>query len=521
MSLVDWIIVSVFLIGITTLGIGVAGKNTSLSEYFLAGRSMPGWIVTLSLVGASISAGTFVGAPQFAYNGNLSYLMLGFGGVVGGILAAKIFVPALYNANTPTVYGLLGERFGPGASLAGSVVFLVGQLLTAGARLYIAAIAVSVILFNDIAFSNLILSIVLLGVVATIYTVVGGIRALLYVDALQIIIILLTGLMAIAVIYAAIPTGLGGVIDALVHAPGGNKLRLLEPGFSFTQPYNLIGALVGFTVFKIAQYGTDHEFAQRVFACRSVKKACSSLVSAQLVSLPVVGTFLVIGLLLHIYYQRPEVMGAFAPTDMMSDSRELFPQYVFRHFPPGVIGLTAVGLLAAALSGFNSAINAMASSVVNDILKPYAGLLSVKETMFSEVRGSRIIASAIAVAQIIFGIMAAYLHKAGGQNLLDFALGIMSFGYAALLGAFMCAIFTRRGNVGSAISGMIAGGITVYFLQPHQMKAWTSALFGQPFALAWTWWVAVGAVVSFAVCASGSRRTPQAVPPTQPASFQS
>lgn len=516
MSAIDWIIVAIFLTGITWIGIGVAGKNTSLAEYFLAGRSMPGWIVTLSLVGASISAGTFVGAPQFAYEGNLSYLMLGFGGVLGGILAAKIFVPALYAANTPTIYGLLNERFGPGASLAGSVVFLIGQLLTAGARLYIAAIAVSVILFNDIAFSNIILSIVLLGVVATIYTVVGGIRALLYVDALQIIIILLSGLLAIVVIYSVIPVGFGGVIDALVHAPSGNKLRLMEPGFSFSQPYNLIGALVGFTFFKVAQYGTDYEFAQRVFTSRSVKKACSSIISAQLFSLPVVGAFLVIGLLLHVFYQRPEIMGAFAPIDRMTDSRELFPQYVFRHFPPGVMGLTAVGLLAAALSGFNSAINAMASSVVNDILRPNAATLRVQPEMFTELRGSRIIASVIAVAQIIFGIMAAMLHKSGGQNLLDFALGIMSYSYAGLLGVFMCAIFTRRGTVATAIAGMVAGGIAVYFLQPQLMKAWTAALFGQPFALAWTWWVAVGAAASFGVCALGRARPPLAATALEP-----
>src|SRR5687768_2699089 len=145
MSPLDWTIVAVFLTTITSIGIGFSRRNTDLGEYFLAGRSMPGWLVSVSVVGASISAGTVVGGPQIAFDGNLGFLMLGFGGVIGGAITAKIFVPALYNANTVTVYGLLGNRYGPGASASASVVFLVGQLLTAGARLYIAAIAVSVL----------------------------------------------------------------------------------------------------------------------------------------------------------------------------------------------------------------------------------------------------------------------------------------------------------------------------------------------------------------------------------------
>lgn len=503
MGAIDWTIVAVFLAVVSAIGLGLAGRNTNVGEYFLAGRSMPGWLVALSVVGASISAGTFIGGPQFAFDGNLTFLMLGFGGVIGGYVTAKIFVPALYNANTVTVYGLLGKRFGAGASCAASVVFLLGQLLTAGARLYIAAIAVSVLLFNNIEQSNLIWSIVILGGFATIYTVAGGIRALLYIDALQITIVLLTGLICIVVIALAIPADTGSIVDALVHAPGGNKLRLLDPGFAFDRPYNLIGALVGFAIFKVAQYGTDHEFAQRVFVSRSVSKACRSLVTAQLISLPIVFAFLLIGLLLHIYYGRPEIMGALAPADVLTDSREVFPQYLVRHFPPGLLGVTAVGLLAAALSGFNSAINAMASSVVNDILVPFADLFGRTAEQLNAVGNSRVVAASIGAVQTLFAVIAVFLHTAGGQSLVDFALGIMSYGYAGLLGVFLCAVFTRRGNTGSAIIALVAGALVVHLLQPHLMRAWTTALFGAPFVIAWTWWVAVGATASFVVCALG------------------
>jgi Na+/proline symporter len=349
----------------------------------------------------------------------------------------------------------------------------------------------------------LVISIILLGVIATIYTAAGGIKALIYIDALQILIVCFSGLLCIFIIRNAIPASFPEIIDALKHSPGGNKLLLVDTRFSFGQPYNLMGALIGCVIFKIAQYGTDHEFAQRMLTCRSVKKASISLVYAQLVSLPIVFTFLVIGLLLHIFYARPDIMGISAPVEVLSDSRQVFPQYIFSHLSSGLLGLTMIGLLAAALSSFNSAINAMTSSFVSDIVLPIKNKIRKTTSNDSEMKESRIMVVFMGLILTTFAVVAAFMQEAGGETLVDFALGIMSFAYAGMFGVFLCAVFTKRGNVRSVVAALITGALVVLSLQPYILPVWTTALFGHAVKLAWTWWTLVGGSISFIICSLG------------------
>ena len=174
MTFIDWTIIAVFLIGLTLIGFLFSKSNRNLEDYFLGGRSMPTWLVAFAATGTSISAGTFVGSPELGFNTNLTYLMLCVGAILGGTLVALLVLPKLYNANTITIYGYLGDRFGDSAKNSSSVMFLVGQLFTSGSRLFIAAIAVSVILYGSIQFEFLMYSIIILGVVSTVYTMAAS-----------------------------------------------------------------------------------------------------------------------------------------------------------------------------------------------------------------------------------------------------------------------------------------------------------------------------------------------------------
>lgn len=510
MKLLDWSIIVLFLGSMTAIGIYFSKQNKNIHDYFLAGRNMPSWLVALSVVGASISAGTFVGAPQLAYEGNLTYLMLSVGAVIGGILASIIFMPTLYKANTITIYGYLGHRFGQGAVTSSSIVFMLGILLMAGSRLFIAAIAVSVMIYNDIMLPNLIVSIVLLGIITTLYTMKGGIKGLIIIDAIQSLIVVFTGIVCIYFILKAIQVPIPEIIDRLRHAPEGNKLLLFDTSLSLTKPYNLIGALIACTIFKFAQFGTDQEFVQRSLTCSSVKQASRSLIYSQLVSLPVVLIFMIIGFLLYIFYSCPDIMGANMTTESLNDSRQVFPQYIFAHLPSGLLGLTMIGLLSAALGSFNSAINAMTSSFVSDILLPIRNRKKKTISTESEMKQSKIMVIVMGALLTFFAIVAALMQEAGGQTLVDFALGVMSFSYAGLLGVFLCAVFTKRGNVKSVIAALIIGALVVLALQPFIMPTWTNVIFGQVINLAWPWWIVVGGSMSFIVCALGTPYKKQA-----------
>lgn len=509
MHIIDWIIVAIFLCALTTIGFLFSRKNKDVKDYFLGGRSMPTWLVAFAAVGTSISAGTFVGAPQIAYDSNFTYLLLSVGAIFGGLMAAYIILPALYKADTITIYGYLGNRFGGGAKTATSIMFLIGQLLTSGSRLFIAAIAVSVMLYNDILMTNLIWSIVILGVVSTIYTMAGGIKGLIYIDTIQILLVIGTGLVAIWLLFDAIPISFGEIVDTLETAPSGDKLKIIDPSFSFSEPYNLMGALIACAIFKFAQYSTDQEFVQRQLTCKSVRKAAKSLVYSQVLSLPVVFIFMIIGSLLYIYYACPELMGAAAPADTLNDSRQIFPQYMFNHMPVGVLGLMVVGLLAAALSSFNSAINSMTSSLFSDIYLPLKQHFSRgKAEVSAKLKESRLFVVVMGLVLTGFAIVSAFMQGAGGLSLVDFALGIMTFSYAGMLGVFLCAVLTRRGNVYSVIAALVVGCIVVALLA---YPAWWSVpLLGAPLVLAWPWWVVVGGSISFGVCCLGKGPKPAA-----------
>ena len=175
MTFIDWFIVALFLGALVLIGYLFSRKNKNIEDYFVGGRAMPGWIVAIAATGTAISAGTFVGSPGLGFNTNLTYLLNLLGAIVGGLVVAAWLLPKLYNAKTITVYGFIGDRFGQTAKTSTSVMFLLGQLFTSGSRLFIAAIAISVIAFGNIQFQFMVISIIILGVVSTFYTMMGGI----------------------------------------------------------------------------------------------------------------------------------------------------------------------------------------------------------------------------------------------------------------------------------------------------------------------------------------------------------
>lgn len=525
MTILDWLIVALFLGVLVTIGYLFSHKNKNIEDYFVAGRSMPGWIVAIAATGTTISAGTFVGSPELGFNTNLTYVMNLIGSIFGGCLVAALILPKLYNAKTITIYGYLGERFGDKAKTANSFMFLVGQLFTSGSRLFIAAIAISVIVFGNIQFQFMMWSIIILGLISTVYTMMGGIKGLLYIDTFQTLLMVGTGVGALVLVACSLD-GIswseiwhtltdGGMVKSPAAAgvtPGiaadgtltgwvpGSKVKMFDPSLDFSKPYTIIAGMIGVAFFKIAQYTTDQEFVQRQLACKDVRKAGTSLIWSQLMALPIVLVFLSIGLLLFVKYMHDPESSIVAGKSFFSDARDLFPQYIKNHIPMGVRGLMITGLLAAALSSFNSAINAMASSFVADLYLP------IRQRKGKSVGGDKEqIASSRKMVVLMgalltgFAIVTAVMQQSSGLNLVDFATGVMCFAYAGMIGVFLTAIFTKRGNAASVIAALIAGALIVLPLM------FQKELFGQSY-IAWTWWCPIGGIITTAICCLGKNK---------------
>ncbi len=506
-SFLDWSVVIGYMAVVLAMGAYISRRQVDSRYFFLGGRSVPAWAVACSVVATAISAATFIGVPQVAFEGDLTYLITNIGSVIAAFIIAFLFVPPIYNAGTITIYGYLGQRYGMGAKSAAGVMFLFGRLLSSGARLFMAAIGFALMLSGDTTRNELIFAVVILGVVGTLYTIFGGIRAVIWTDVLQLVIFTSAALLALIYLWQLIPLSGEDILHALRDADGVNKLLVVDTSFNISNPFTLWSGIFAMTVVGVSTHGVDQDMLQRILTAKSPWHGGWALISSIFVSIPVVLLFLSIGLLLFVYYQRPDLMGSSAPQDIIQDTRRVFPQFVLYHLPTGLRGLTMAGLFAAAMSTFDSAITAMASCLIADVYAPLqayrSGNLSRNgDAALPNLQQSRLAVGIMGALLTAFAIGAIIMQERGGQTLIDFALGVMAFALAPLLGVFCAALFTRRGNTKSVYAALGFGIVAVFLLQPYMLPEFVGIKIG------WTWlWVFVSPLC-FLICALG---TPQNV----------
>ncbi len=489
----DWLVIVLYMGLMILIGALSSRKQEDAHTFFLGGRQMPAWAVALSVLATSLSAATFIGVPQIAYGGDFTYLIMNIGGILAAFIVAFVVIPPVYRAGTVTIYGYLGQRYGKPAMIAASAVFLLGRLLASGARLFIAAIAFALILYGETAPRDLILAIIILGVVGTLYTVCGGIKAVIWTDAVQIVVVVFAALLSVYLLLKAIPLSPSEIVAVLRDVDGQDKLRIVDTRFEWGLSYTIWTGLIASTFVSTACFGSDHDLAQRLMTARSPLRGGLAVIAANLLTVPVVCLFLVIGSLLYIYYGRPDIMGAAAPLDLAADTKRIYPQFLLNHLPAGLRGIAMAGMFAAAMSSFDSAINAMAGSAVADLYVPLTG----RDTGKHALRTPRLAVALMGVLLTCFAILAVFLHAGNGQGLVDFALGVMAFALAPLSGVFLAGILTKRGNSASAIAALVVGVVAVLLLQPYMLQAWCE------FTLGWPWIWAFVMPLSFVVCAAG------------------
>lgn len=503
----DWGVLLGYAAMLFTAGVALnRRKLRTTREYFLGERGMPVWAVAISVIATSLSAATFLGVPQMSYSGDLTYLGTNIGSLIGVLVVAGFFIPAFYRANVTSIYELLERRFGRRASRAASGAFMLGRVLANGSRLYMAAFPIALVLFGDRGETpawQLGAGIAVITLAAVVCTLSGGISSVIWIEVVQTLVLLAAAGVAIGVLVARIPPGVSETARLLSHAgaDGSSKLRLFNAGGGgFADAYSLPSILVCFTLFAVAAYGTDHDLAQRTLTCRSAVKGGQSAVLAILLGVPVVLLFLVIGLLLYVFYARPDVMGGAGPGYEPGDTRKVFLTFILREMPRGVTGLMIAGLCSVGVSSLASALNAMGATLLKDVYQP----LNPGRAEAHYVRVGKIAVVGWGVVLALFACVCISWQRAAGTGLIDFALGVMTFAYAGLTAVFLTAIFTRRGNSASAIAALVVGALVVGSLQPSAWARWMPLVWAgtgePPPAPAWPWHLAAGVLAAMAVC---------------------
>lgn len=455
-TLLDYVIVVVYLLGVALFGFLRGGKQRTAQDYFLGKETIPWWIVCFSIVAAETSTLTFISIPGLSYLTNLNFLQVTIGYLLGRIAVSMVLLPLYYKGELSTAYAFLEGRFGVKTRRFASVVFLLTRLAADGVRLFATAIPLQLI--ADISYPA---AIILLASVAFIYTYAGGVRGVIWVDAVQMVVYLGGAAAAALVLISGSEGGLAGALSLSV-AEG--KFDLLKLGFTgdfFQQPYTLIAGIVGGGFLSMASHGTDQLIVQRVLTTKSLRAGQKALIGSGVIIIFQFALFLVLGLLLYDHYQ-----GATLAQLGVDRSDAIFPKFIIEGLPPGLSGFIIAGLMAAALSTLAGSMSSMASSVVLDLYKPIASR-SLDETRV--LRISRLVT--ILVAALLVG--AALFFMETSQTVVELALSIASFTYGGLLGTFLLGVLVKKARQEDALAGFVAGILLMVTVIALKLVAWT------------------------------------------------
>ncbi|MBI4606666.1 MAG: sodium/solute symporter [Planctomycetes bacterium] len=507
LSAFDWTVVGLYLALVALIGLYASRDLKTTRDYFLGGRSVPWWAAALSIIATETSAATYIGVPREAYQGDWAFLQLVLGFVLGRLFLAFFFVPAFYRREIVTVYGLLEERFGNTARTVAAALFLVGRVVGSAVRLFAGCLALEVATGLPTPWA-----IVLLGAFGAAYTLTGGIKAVVWTEVILGATFIAGGAVAAAYLVGESPAGLAGLLSDPVFL---EKTRIFHPGLDPSSEKSLLAGLAGGFFLTLATHGTDQDVAQRILTCRSSRGGSLSVVGSAVLILPLMALFLLVGTLLHAFYaSRPELH---RPADL----DHVFPLFIVSELPRGFCGLVMAGLFSVSISSYSSVLNALASTAVSDFYEPLLRRLRRDPRPRHLVLASRLATLLWAGAIVLL----AFAFIGSGESVLTIALRVLTYFYGALLGAFLLGIFTRRGSGVSVTAGMLLSVPAVLLFQlrdylarpPTAPEAIRSILELIPSeaqervilhvpALAWPYWIILGAGVTFAVGLLGRSR---------------
>ncbi len=472
----DLLIVAAYLVGITLFGLRFRGaKDRSLRGYFLAGRTIPWWAIGLSIVSAETSTLTIISIPGIAFAGDLGFLQVVFGYMIGRVVVALLFLPRYFQGEMLTAYQLIDRRFGHALHKVTAGLFLLTRAAAEGVRVF----AVSIVVGIAIGTGD-VLSIAIISALTLLYTFEGGMAAVVWTDVVQMGIYVAGTVVAIATLGSHV-TGGWGEIHAVGAAAG--KFHLFNFALNVTQSYTFWAGVLGGTFLTMASHGTDQLMVQRMLAARNLRESRMALLGSGVVILMQFTLFLLIGVGLFVFYgQHPQV---FASGD------RIFPTFIVQQMPRGVAGLLVAAILAAAMSNLSAALNSLSSTTVVDFWMHWRPKAGERE------RGLVARGSTVFWAMVLFGI-AVYSVGAGGKgHVVEIGLSIASVAYGALLGVFLLGTVNGRATQAGAIVGMVVGFLlnVLMFEHPEPIRMGVVTM---PH-VAFTWYVLIGSAVTFAV----------------------
>ncbi len=482
----DWLILVGYLLFTTLLGARLAGRQATIRDFFLGGRKLPWWAVSGSIIATEISAVTFIGVPAIVYRtgGDLTYLQLALGAILARVIIALWFVPAFYEREIYSPYDYIGQQLGAPVRAVTSVLFLLGAVLGQSVRVLLTALILQLMTGLELW-----ASIWIIGAVAVVWTLLGGITTVIWTDVIQFMVFAVGLAAALLVVLARLPGGWEEVVNVAADA---GKLRVWNLTADPQQEFTIWTALIANTLLCLNAYGTDQLIAQRMFCCRGPRAARVAIIASSvghLVTLVALG----VGLALFAFYQRYALSGSAAEL-VNARVDNIFPIFILQEIPAGLTGLVIAGVFAAAISSLDSVLAALSQTVVSGFYRPWRErrLRGRAEHAVAEDRHYLWAARALVVAWgIVLCTMAqvAELASSRYRELLNLALAMASYTGGAMLAAFFLAFLRLNVTCGGIVWSAPLSVLAVFAVSWHQRWALvTTTALAAAMVGAWVLW---------------------------------
>jgi solute:Na+ symporter, SSS family len=465
---VDLGIVIAYLLGVTALGVYFRRGSQDAKDYFLGGRTAPWWALAFSIVATETSTLTIIGTPAISYGGNMTFLQLVFGYLIGRVLIVLLLLPGYFRGEFFTAYALIEKRFGARTRAVAATTFLVTRAIAEGVRVAAIALVVSVVLGTSES-----LAVMVVIALTIIYTLEGGMKAVIWTDVAQFLLYLAGSGVTLWLLLHRVPGGWTEVTQ--VAAAAGHKLQVLDFSFHWATKYTFWSGVIGGAFLTMASHGTDQTIVQRLLAARNQRDAGRALVASGVIVIVQFTVFLLIGVLLFVFAQHTPLL---APGERVD---RILPLYLVREMPVGLAGLLLASIIAVAMSNASGSLNSLAASSILD----FSRLRGRAADTAQFVKISRLMTLFWGLVLMGFGFV-----KWG--PLLEAGLTVVALPLASLLGLFLLGTIDRRANATGALTGMFFGLAVILYV----FKFTT---------VAFSWYVMIGSVVTFVVGAAVSR----------------
>jgi len=495
----DWIVILVYLGGIIGLGVWFGKDQRNTRDYFLGSKNIPWWGIGVSIVAAETSALTIIGVPAFAFadGGNIMFIQIIVGYVIARIILAVLMVPHYLKGEIYSPYQLLEQHLGQGPRRLAAALFLFLETMAAGVRVYVACIPIQLMLGATICslggLVHPVLGAILIFVgLSLVYTYIGGVKAVIWTDAVQFGLFLAGGIFALVYIPTLID---GGWSAAMSNAAAAGKTAWLNTNFTFSAPFNIWMGVIGATVMVMSTHGAEQLIVQRVLACGTVSEGRKALCLSAVLVFPLFLIFLMVGVMLWVFYKGtghllkiplPEASPGIASNDY------IFPIFMMTEVPHILKGFLIVAILSAAMSSISSAITSLASVSTMDFIKQM--VKGRDEDYF--LRFSKY--STVFWAALL--VLTAYLTREV-TFVLNAAFSLRGLTAGALLGSLIIALFWRRLGARATMAGMITSVIVMCLIywpaKIPAIKPWWIATFGGE--VFWPWFTLIGTSVTLGV----------------------